>query len=413
MGKRMNGEGSLFKQWRWLSTTSEETKQKKKEAAKAKGKKGVGDYYIWVGQFTDSQGKIQRINGKRGEKDHDVKRRLDEAIVKDKGAVHVVKSQYTIKDLAYKWLSKKKTITDETKETYRLYIRSYIDTDEFGCILLSDLTQEIVDAHFDVLAEKGMTLQKNEGLAPHTLRKVKTIMSGMFRYATKEKLMVENFTTNLEIQRPDKKNVQVITVDEINRIRQVNNWLVPAFLLDISTGLRRGELLGLRWKDIDLSTGVITLQQQLVMYKDRVKFKDALKTENAFRQVIIPEDILEDLKHWKAQQESNAATVDGYKDSGLVVQKINGRYYHPSTFVYQIKQIYHAANVDERRIHDIRHSFATLLLTNGAYVNEVQAALGHANIETTLGTYGHLLPGRQREIANKMNSILNSKKPSQ
>ena len=90
----------------------------------------------------------------------------------------------------------------------------------------------------------------------------------------------------------------------------------------------------------------------------------------------------------------------------LVVCQVNGKWYHPRDFATQLDEIFTTAEIEKRRTHDLRHTFATQLLSSGAYINEVQFALGHPDARTTLGIYGHILPGRQKEIANRMNDIL-------
>ncbi len=92
--------------------------------------------------------------------------------------------------------------------------------------------------------------------------------------------------------------------------------------------------------------------------------------------------------------------------SDYVVTQENGKYYHPRNFAEHLEKLFKHADVERRSVHTMRHSFATQLLTAGVYVNEVQFALGHKDVSTTLSKYGHLLPGRQKEVARKMNELI-------
>ena len=93
-------------------------------------------------------------------------------------------------------------------------------------------------------------------------------------------------------------------------------------------------------------------------------------------------------------------------NEGLVICQENGKHYHPRNFQKKFDKFLDELGIEKRRVHDMRHTFATHLLTNGSYVNEVQNALGHTDAKTTLSVYGHILPGRQKELAKKMNKIL-------
>ncbi len=179
-------------------------------------------------------------------------------------------------------------------------------------------------------------------------------------------------------------------------------FLYVALWLLFMTGMRVGEATALQWKDIDLETGVVSITKTL-LYKSQkeYKFSDP-KTKASARQIVLDPDTISLMKEWQIKQEKvlrNTKFVLSY--NGAPTQK--------HTLAHAITRYAKAAEVHRIRIHDLRHSHASLLIRLGENPLIIRDRLGHEDIETTLGTYGHLYPNTNFEVASKLKGVLNIK----
>jgi integrase len=172
-------------------------------------------------------------------------------------------------------------------------------------------------------------------------------------------------------------------------------WLLPATL-----GIRRGELLGLRWIDVDLTRGRVAIRQTLVMVDGKPAMAEP-KTAKGRRSLMLALEVLEGLRAHRAHQAAERLSWGAdYTDSGLVITTEDGRPFHPETlselFVRQAKRV----GLPPIRLHDLRHSVASILLARAVHPKVVSEMLGHATIALTLDTYSHVIPSLQQEAAS-------------
>lgn len=381
------------------------------------------EYTIYAFDLVLSDGDKKRYYSSRGEKKGDFQKRKNQIMLDNQKTVNVKLSFMEMSVFLHNWLVSKRDISDTTKKVYTDYLEAYIKP-YIGTTRLQKVTHEDIDRLIGILHTKGgKTKQKDKQgnplpdkqgkpLAPATLRKVKFMLKQAFDYAIEREYITKNPAQKVTLPPMSKPLIKPLTQEEIKKILDSckDTPMYYAILLDLSAGLRRGELLALRWQDIDLTTGIANIYRQLVPVTGGVEIKDSLKTDNSMRQVGIPDKVLAKLIKHKEQQEITKVTSEEYFDTGidndLVIRQSNGKHYHPRNFARNFDKILSDLNIEKRKIHDMRHSFATHLLTQGAYINEVQIALGHTEAKTTLQNYAHILPGRQKEIANRMNNIL-------
>jgi integrase len=178
--------------------------------------------------------------------------------------------------------------------------------------------------------------------------------------------------------------------------------LYAGWLLLATLGLRRGELLGLSWRDVDLTTGRIAIRNTLVMVDGKPAMAEP-KTTKGRRSLTLAPQVLEVVRAHRAHQaaERLSSGVD-HTDSGLVITTEDGRPMHPETlaglFVRQARRV----GLPPIRLHDLRHSVASILLAQGVHPKVVSEQLGHATIALTLDTYSHVIPSLQEEAAGVM-----------
>jgi len=387
---------------------------------KRKRKKADGtEYFIYAFDLVLSDGNKKTYYSKIGEKKGDFQKRKNQIMLDYQTQVNLKFTGVTMNDFLHNWLATKRDISPNTLKVYSDYLEFYIKP-IIGNIPLQKISEIDIERLISHLQKKGGTstdkkgeLKKLKPLSPATLRKIKFMLIQAFNYGIDRDLLSKNPAQKITLPPIQKPVIKPMTQEEIIKVLELakDSPMYPAILLDISTGLRRGELLALQWQDIDFSTGIANIHRQLVPVTGGVEIIDSLKTDNSMRQVGIPDKALEVLKkHQEYQGAKRNEAPDSYFNSGidnnLVIRQDNGKHYHPRNFARNFDKVLAAAGLEKRKIHDMRHTFATHLLTQGAYVNEVQLALGHADAKTTLQNYAHILPGRQKEIANRMNHIL-------
>ncbi len=180
--------------------------------------------------------------------------------------------------------------------------------------------------------------------------------------------------------------------------------MAPAFSLAAHTGMRRGELLGLRWCDLDLDAGRVSVRQALVSVGYETAISD-VKTGTSRRTIDIDEGVVQVLRDWyKARIEERVGVEPAADD--LVFVKADGTSMHPDIFSQLFDRTVARIDVPAISLHDLRHTHATLLLKAGVHVKVVSERLGHANVAFTMNVYQHVLPGMQAAAADAFSKLI-------
>jgi integrase len=240
------------------------------------------------------------------------------------------------------------------------------------------------------------------GLASGTIKKIYNIIKSSLDHAVNMDLLPSNPITKIQLPKDKKKEMTVWTMEEIKSFLKValDDRLYIAFHLAITTGMRRGGILGLRWKDVDLHSGMLSVRQTLS--KDGKRFLNGAKTDSSIRSIKLSEETISVLKKHKARiAKEKLKSGSHFKDYDLVVCTSNGTPVNPNNLVRTFEKLIEEASVQKIRFHDLRHTHATMLLAK--IISEL---LGHSNIKTTLDTYSHVLPNMQEEAAMKIDALL-------
>ena len=176
--------------------------------------------------------------------------------------------------------------------------------------------------------------------------------------------------------------------------------------LALTTEMRKGEILALRWQDIDLQKNTLQIRHT-VNYRGRGKFLEGEpKTEKSKRKIILPQFVAEALKrHRTMQLETRLQVGSAWVDNDLVFSNKRGGFMVPLTLSRHFEKLLEEASLPRIRFHDLRHSAATLLLSMGVPTKVVQEILGHSTFGTTMNIYSHVLPTMQQEAMDKMDSF--------
>ncbi len=168
------------------------------------------------------------------------------------------------------------------------------------------------------------------------------------------------------------------------------------YYVDFSTGLRRGELLGLKWEDVDYEKKTLTIRRQVIRVQGHIE-EGPLKTKNAYRTVAIGDDVIAILKDLQEREG---------KRSPYLFPSPNGGPQDPDSVLPMFKRILKRAGLPEMRFHDCRHTVSVLALSNGVDYKTLSAMLGHYSVAFTLDVYGHVTDDMKRDAADKVSGVL-------
>jgi integrase len=324
-----------------------------------------------------------------------------EALRRIRDGVYVEPSRLTVGAyLTEMWLpSMASQVRATTLGGYRHNVRAYL-VPRLGDISLQRLTTARVGAFYGELVTSGGL--GGRPLSPKTVRYVHTTLRRALRDAVADGLVVRNVAAQARPPRARGVEMHTWTAEQVGTclasVRE--DRLYPAWLLLATLGMRRGELLGLRWVDVDLTSGRIAIRHTLVMVDGKPATAEP-KTAKGRRSLTLALEVLETLRAHRAHQAAERLSWGtSYTDSGLVITTEDGRPFHPETlsglFVRQAKR----AGLPPIRLHDLRHSVASILLARGVHPKVVSEMLGHATIALTLDTYSHVIPSLQQEAAS-------------
>lgn len=310
---------------------------------------------------------------------------------------YVEDAKMTLNELISDWL---RSIKPKVKQTsyarYSSIFSNYI-SDTIGRVQLSELKPIHITRFYT---------EKAETLAPSTVRTVHNIINGSLRWAVKMKLIKENPAAGVELPRSKQRTFTIWTPEEVNRFLQVarNRRAYPIYYLALMTGMRRGEILGLKWKDIDFQNSIIRVSRSWTKTDEANVFSEGGKTENSRRSIHVSKSVLDVLEAHREKQ------MEEHKQLGITSEFVftnsNGELYHPDVITQAFRETQEAAGVPRIRFHDLRHTHASILLQKGVHPKIVSERLGHSSITITLDLYSHLIPSIQKEAADAIESYM-------
>jgi integrase len=309
---------------------------------------------------------------------------------------HVDPNRMTVSDWLEAWL-KALEISPKAKERYTEIVRCYL-TPALGQVQLTKLTPiQIQEAY------SGFCRKDGTSLAPSTRRYIHVILKSALGSAVEQQLLVRNPADAFKkLARIERKEISTLTVEQsiklLNSIRHMHiYWPV---LLALTTGMRRGEILALRWRNVDFAKGTLRVVQSLEQTKSAIRFKDCKTGRN--RAITLPGFVLDELRQHKAQQ-AEALLRLGVRQSGetLVCCREDGEPKQPRSLTHEFAQVIGRMK-PKVRFHDLRHSHATQLLADGVHPKIAQERLGHSTITTTMDLYSHVTETMQSDAATRL-----------
>lgn len=330
---------------------------------------------------------------------------------------NVINNKESLEHFFENWLFEVNFINKKpsTKERYEGLYRNYIKNSSISNINIKDINQTDIQKYYNSLIKKGASTS--------TIIQLNKLIAPGIRYAYNNNLIIKDFTRAIvlptkkeEDKLNTKNNIHPFTLEEqqqfIKAIKGTKFELL--YTTALNTGLRQGELLALTWKDINFDNNTISINKTakyIAPVDKNGRNKGSIiiqtpKTINSIRSVPIPLFLVNNLKQYKKSQlENRIKLANLYENNNIVFCNEYGKYLDSSRLRKEFKKILINNNLEVRKFHDLRHTFATRLFELGENPKTVQTLLGHSNISTTLDTYTHVLNNVKENVSSKLNDL--------
>ena len=368
-------------------------------------KRGKSSWELVVDMGRDARGvRRQKFHTVRGTK-RDAQRRLNEILHELDTGTYVEPQNMTVAEFLAKWLVHIETkVARKTCSRYAEICQRHL-VPALGHLQLTKV-QPLHIQEMYALALKAGRLDGKGGLSAQTVVHHHRVLREALGRAVKWRLLTRNPADAVDPPRPKTREMRAL--DEVEtadllRAAEGTRLYLPV-LVAVTTGLRRGELLALRWRDIE--GDILRVNRAVEQIKGHTSFKEP-KTSGAKRNIALPSITVEALRRHRAQQNKERLMLGlAYQDNGFVFCQPDGTLWLPDRFTAAFRRLQAKANIGGVRLHDLRHTHATQLLRQGIHPKIVSERLGHSSVGITLDTYSHVLPGMQAEAARKLDAAL-------
>jgi integrase len=331
----------------------------------------------------------------RFDREKDARAALTEALQSAESGTFVERSTASVGDYLTAWLEgRARDLKPSTRAGYASIIRSHL-IPRLGDHRLQHL--ETIDV------ERMVTDLSNE-VSPRTTRNVLRVLQRAMSDAERQRLITRNPAKQINLPRATADEHQTWTAEQVGAFLTAseNEDLAAAYRLLVSTGCRRGELLGIQWQDLDLDSGVWSVRRAVSKSERGLVVTDP-KTAKSRRSIPLDGRTVEELKAHRLTSMRNRQT--GWDATGFVFTRTDGKLVDPDGFTSRVHRIVDSADLPWIGVHGLRHSFATLALQAGVHPKVVADILGHSSVVVTLDIYSSVIPSMGRDAVDQVTSL--------
>ena len=292
----------------------------------------------------------------------------------------------------------KTNCSQRTLDGYEAIVENHL-TPALGHILLRQLQPQAIQAYYSKACEK---------LSARTVHHQHRVLSEALKYAVRQGYLGRNPCELVDPPKPQKKAMRTLIPEELEVVLEAAsaNRFYPVIYTAVSTGLRRAELLALRWRDIDFDSQSILVSRTLHKRRGVIEFKEP-KMEHSRRRVSMTPKLAAFLKDYKAERESLFLHLGHLpRPDDLVFADVEGEPFDPGVLSHNFARIVMRAGLENIRFHDLRHTFASLMLLRGAKPKVISEALGHSSVAFTMDVYSHIIEGMQQDAMMLLDGVL-------
>ena len=370
--------------------------------------KGSWSIIIDVGKDPKTGKRRQQWHTIKGTK-RDAQRALREMLTAVETGNYVKPSKLSLGEWLNQWLVSYVSIhtTPRTQESYRYIIKTHL-LPALGSIPLDQLQPQHILTYYGRALSDGRADGKG-GLSARSVLYHHRILSEALSHAVKMGYLVRNVAEAVEPPRPDRAIVSTLSRSDIDRFLDAarNTPYYVFYTTLLYTGLRRGELLALKWRNLDLNRRMLHVTESAYKLSNGEYVVKEPKTPHSRRAVALPSSLALLLKYYREQQ-TNAVSKLGIRltEDGFVFTGSDGKPLDPNLVSHIFGRMIKNVGLPHIRLHDLRHTHATMMLEAGVHPKVVSERLGHASIGITLDIYSHVLPGLQEAAADKFDRMI-------
>jgi len=373
-------------------------------------KRSKSSWSIWVdlGHDPEKGKRQQQTLTVRGSK-KDAERELRAVLTRIEGGAHVKPTKLTVGEYLEGWLRDyvATNTAPTTSDGYKDIVRAQL-IPALGSIPLAALQPSHIQAYYGRMLESGRRNGKG-GLSAQTVKHHHRVLYEALKHAVKHGVLIRNVAEAVDPPRPEGKEMATLEPDDVhpllNAARETPYYTL--FYTALYTGLRRSELLGFRWRDVDLDLATLSIVQTLhYVPKKGYTFREP-KTKRSRRLVDLSPSLAILLREHRANQELERKLLGRLlMPDDLVFSYPDGTPFPPNSVTKAFHKLAQSLGLSGIRLHDLRHTHATLMLRQGVHPKVVSERLGHSSVAITLDTYSHVLPGIQAAAARSFDEGL-------
>ncbi len=374
MGKRSNGEGTIFKR-----------------------KDGR-----WCGAYFDEQYNRHYVYGKtQTEAKKKLKEKQNSRTIKNKS--------YMFQEWVLEYLQKYKK-NDLKITTYNSYLdiyRKHINGSQLGKIKLEDVKASDLQQYYNGKIK--------DGYSSKSVRAIEVVLNGALDRAFKFRMIADNPNAFTAILKKEKFEATVLTMEEVKKITEETKEeeLYPIIVTTVYTGMRKGEVMALKWENVDFKERKIYIRNSLCRVKDELPDEKGRycatyqvlepKTKKSIRTIPMLDEVYAALMEQKRRQDAEKEIYkDIYEDQGFVFADQTGNYLPQRPFMDKYHQFLDKYGITDIRFHDLRHTFATILIESDVSIKLVQELLGHSTITTSMDIYTHVSDKKKEQAIQQI-----------